>query len=105
MNLKDIASTNLVAALGLSDLPEEGKNAFLKQAADEILVRIAARIEENLPEDKKPEFHKLFAEPHKDEERITFISREISDFETIVLKEALLFKAEALGRAQQPKEQ
>lgn len=99
MDINELLQKNLIHEIGLSSLSEDEKNRLLEQAAEVILLSLVAKVEEELSDGKKEEFHRLLDTPDADAERIAFLKREIPDFERLLLKEILLLKAEILGAA------
>lgn len=93
MDPQKLLSADLITIFGMENAPQETKNAFLTKATHLVLAKVAARIEDELPAEKKSEFTALFSAQGQEEDQMRFLDAHIPNFEELVVQEALLFKA------------
>jgi Protein of unknown function (DUF5663) len=75
---------NLIAALGVQDLPEEQRLAIVDQAAALVEKRIFVRLMDSLPEEAVAEAEKLADKP---EELLKFLAAQGPGIETVFAEE------------------
>jgi len=97
MNTAEFLDASVLALVGLETAPKEEQDAFLAEATRLILLRLAARIKNELPAEKHEEFSRVFGGGASGEERAAFLEANIPDFEEILLQEILYFKAALLA--------
>lgn len=92
MDPQKLLSADLLTVFGLENATQETKDAFLTEATRLVLAKVAARIEDELPAEKKAEFTSLFSAPNSEEDQTRFLDAHVPDFEEMVVQETLLFK-------------
>ncbi|MFY9463020.1 MAG: DUF5663 domain-containing protein [Candidatus Sungiibacteriota bacterium] len=90
---------NLLSLFGMQNASPEEQNEFLAAASQAVLIAVVGRIEKKLPEDKREEFHRLFADNASDAEKAAFFTAYIPDFKDILIEELARFNREAIDTA------
>jgi H2-forming N5,N10-methylenetetrahydromethanopterin dehydrogenase-like enzyme len=89
---------NIIAKLGLQDMPEEQRLALLDQMAELVEKRAMLRIMDELPEDALEEANKLADEPEK---LMEFLASKVNILD-IMAEETEKLKNEMFLQASQP---
>ena len=95
-------NTDILRAFGLENTPEEEQEKFFKIAGQAILTQLVRRIKQQLPEDQREEFFRLFEQPSSDEEKKVFFETHVPNFKDLLFEEVTRFKREALEFTQKP---
>lgn len=97
----DQARTNqsLLDELGLSNLPQEKKDALLIKMTEVILKKIFVEVMDKLNDQAKEEYEKLIAEKAGPEKMDEFLKARIANYDSLVEKVVAEFKAEMKGEA------
>ena len=95
MDIQDIAQSNILDAMGLSDASQEEQRAFIEGATKMIMDEVVDEIAKRLPDAEKEEFFRLFGgEGSADEDaKAAFLNAHVPDFEELLLQETYAFKA------------
>ena len=97
--LQQALQANLMEELGLKELPVDQQERILMNTATIINQNIAARLLEDLPEDKAKELEILMTDYANDPEKLqVFFRQEMPDFDAIVEEEIASYKADLLKR-------
>ena len=95
-------NADILKIFGLENAPAQEQEKFLDMAGQTILTQVVRRIKEQLPEDKREEFFRLFETPASDEEKKVFFATYVSNFKDILFEEVTRFKKEAAEFAKNP---
>ena len=92
MNKEQLAQTNILDILNLTEGSEEERRSAIQEANKIILDSVIDRIKENIPEDQQTTFEHVFRNRGTEEERQAFLKEYIPNLEEIFLRETLRFK-------------
>jgi len=96
---QDFLQADLIAELGLEDLPQEKKNDLILRIGELIQQSIILRVLDELNEKDKEEFDKVLAEDNS-EKTLAFLQSKLPNLEEIVKEEIIKFKKDAITRFQ-----
>lgn len=101
---KKILQKDLVAELGLEDLPADKKDALLARAAEVLNTQISLRLREELAEEDLKEFDKLWDDGSEEDIR-KFIDQKVPQLDNIVAEEVAEFKKSIIETANWAKDE
>jgi 16S rRNA C967 or C1407 C5-methylase (RsmB/RsmF family) len=100
MDSRNPLATNILDTFGLQNAPPEEQDKFLDMAGEAVLTSLVKRIKNQLAEDRREEFFRLFEGPSSDEEKTAFFKTHVSNFKELLLEEVGRFKKEAMQDSQ-----
>lgn len=84
-------------AVGLGDMPEQEKQAFLKHATEELEARVGREIGKNLTDEQLSEFDAI----ENDDEAMNWLAMQVPEYKQIVKNVFEEFKKELRDNRQQ----
>ncbi|MDP3769437.1 MAG: hypothetical protein Q8R40_00680 [bacterium] len=99
MNKEQLAQTNILDILELTEGSEQERKDVIQEANKIILDNVIDRIKEQLSPDQEIEFEHAFRNRGTEEERQVFLAAYVPNFEEILLRETLRFKEIAQSAA------
>ncbi len=100
MPLQDYFQKNLIAELGLADLPEDKKTEMILKIGNIIQQNILLRILSELSEKDKTEFDKVLAQGD-DRKILAWLQAKLPNFDELVKDEVAKFKQTSISRMQE----
>lgn len=97
--LQEILNTDILKLAGLENASAAEREEFLQKANETILSEVSRRIEESLPPDKVKEFKVLFDGDAGEEERNSFLQKNIPHLDELFAEAILQFKVAAFKTA------
>lgn len=88
-----LSRTNIVAMLGLADLPDTERAKIVSELAEMVEERVLLRLADLLPKKKMNDFLSLI-KLQNDDEISQFIEMNVPDFRKIIAEESLICKGE-----------
>ncbi len=98
--IKDLRRFKVLKSANLDHVSKDEKQIFINQAADSILSRLTEKISQEIPEERKEEFEKLFNMENSEEEKIAFAYQYVTNFKYLYWKEIWDFRYDLLQLAQ-----
>lgn len=88
-------NNDIFSLMGLDDLSEKDKDAFMSQFDIILMSRVMLKLENILSKDQKKELDKIASENKDNPEKIIkFLESNIPDYETMIQKEIEILKDE-----------
>lgn len=86
---------DFLKSVGLGDLPEDQKKAFLQHLYEELELRVGTRLSEGMSEDQLGEFEQ-FIENADDKGAVSWLQQNRPEYQTVVSEEMTKLKQEII---------